>query len=1056
MTDFSDPSGLPGAYNRALKKPSWTGVIARENRFSQGTDLNDLATIIERRNRRVGNLVASDGDRIAAGDIIVDVSTGVVTLAPGLIYARGDVREIAGAVLTGVPMVGEIVIGVRITSTIVTEVEDPDLLGLHPGTEGEGEAGSARQVETSTWGRSGDGEEGDLIGVYLLRNGTVLDQAPPPTLSGVVKVIAVYDYQAHGNYIVQGCRVTALGKTGGTQVFSIEEGIANIFGFKTTRLTALRFAEAELYDLASVQSEPHTFDDAGTGTAVIKLNHAPLSALAVAMITKEVTETKTRGTPANSSDLLDKDNPRAIIEVKSGATTYAAGADYNLSGGSISWAPGGAEPSSGQSYTVKYRYLAAVTPNAVADDRVTLTGGVTGTDVFLTYDWKLPRIDLLCLDRDGLPVYVKGLSARSRPVAPAAADDLLPLCTITNNWTGKPDIVNTGVRSVPYSEQWRYYNRLFDLIDLVALERLQRKVDTKDPVAKKGVFVDPFVDDYYRDPGAAQTAAVFDGSCQLAIDPTFFSVPMSAPILLDWTKETVIRQELSTGCVLINPYQNFTPLPIGVALTPATDFWTTTATVWLSPQTQRFGQGNTSRTTVRNALVDQRQELIEFLRQIPVAFTLTGFGPGEALAHLSFDGVDVTPAGPLVGNSEGRITGTFTIPANVTAGQKSVVAVGASGSSGSASFVGQGKVDVTVMQRISTTQFFNTQAQTQPQGTSGVDPQAQTYTLTESRQLASFDIKFCAVGDRANDCILEVRTVENGWPTGEVLAAVRIDMDAIVVGAWTTVDFAVPLLQQDGTEFVFVVKTDDAAHAISEATIGSYDASNAAWVSAQPYTIGTRLSSSNANTWSVHQDSDLTFRANAAKFSPVAKTVNLGSYSLNNCSDLMVCGTVLLPSAACSVYFEVQRASGEIIKLLPDQVYEFTEYVTEVVQLRAVLKGSEKLSPVLFPGVQLVAGTIRASGTYISRAMAMGTGVRVATNLATKLPAGSTLKIEHDATDNNWVEATFGAQSLLDEGWIEREYSKNPYSAALGRIRLTLTGSPAARPSVADLRSWSV
>ncbi|WP_336801720.1 DUF4815 domain-containing protein [Kaistia sp. MMO-174] len=1053
MTDFSDPSGLPGAYNRARLKPDWAGIIARENRFAQATDLNDFATIVERRNRRVGNLVASDGDRIADGDIVVDVSTGTVTLAPGLIYARGDVREIEGVVLTGVPMVGEIVVGVRITSTVVTEVDDPDLLGLHPGTEGEGEAGSARTVEVSTWGRSGDGNDGDLIGVYLLRNGTVLDQSPPPTLSGVVKVIAVYDYQAHGNYIVQGCRVTALGKTGSDQVFSIEEGIANIFGFKTTRQTALRYAQPELYDLASAQSEPHVFSDSGTGTAVIALNHAPLSAIGTAIITKQVTETKTRGSPANSSDLLDHDNATTIVEVKQGGFTYTAGVDFNLSGNSISWAPAGSEPTLGSSYTVTYLYLVAVTPTATTADTVTLTGGVTGSNVFLTYDWKLPRVDLLCLDQEGLPVYLKGLSARSRPVPPIPAVDLLPLCTVTNNWVAKPDIENSGVRSVPYSEQWRYYNRLFDLIDLVALEKLKRTIDTKDPVAKKGVFVDPFVDDYYRDPGAAQTAAVFDGSCQLAIDPTFFSVPMAGPLLLDWTKEVIIRQELSTGCVLINPYQNFTPLPIGVALSPATDFWTTTATVWLSPQTQRFGSGNTSRTTVRNNLVDQREELIEFLRQISVAFTLSGFGPGEALSMLTFDGIPVTPVGPPVANAEGKITGSFTIPANVTAGQKAVVAVGASGNSGTASFVGQGTVDVTVMQRITTTQFFNTQTESP---TSGVDPQAQTYTLDEGRQLAAFDIKFCAIGDRSNDCILEVRSVQNGWPTGEVLAAVRIDMDAVVIGAWTTVDFPIPLYQAPGTEFVFVVKTDDAAHAISEATIGSYDAVNNAWVSAQPYTIGTRLSSANGNTWTAHQDSDLTFRAVAAKFSPNAKTVNLGSYSLNNCSDLMICGTVLLPTGDCSVYFEVQRVSGEIIKLLPDQVYEFTEYVTEIVQLRAVLKGTEKASPVLFPGVQLIAGTLRATGTYISRSMTMGTGVRVATNLATKLPAGSTLKIEHDANNGVWTEATFAAQSLLDEGWIEREYAKNPYTAVEGRLRLTLTGTPAARPSVADLRSWSV
>ena len=1039
MTDFSDPSGLPAAYDRAQHKPLWQRVVGREDRFAEASDLNDIQTIVERRHRRVGDLVASDGDRIADGDIVVDVAGGTVRLAAGRIYARGDVRDVTAAVLADVPMTGDVVIGVRIVSTVVTSVEDPDLLGLYPGSEAEGEGGSGRIAETVAWGRSGDGEAGDLIAVYLLRNGTVLDQSPPPTLSGVVKVIAVYDYQAHGNYIVQGCRVTALGKSGGAQVFSIEEGIANIYGFKTTRLTALRFAEAELYDLASAQSEPHTFDDAGTGTAKIMLNHAPLSALAVAMITKEVTETKTRGTPANSSDLLDKDNPRAILEVKSGATTYTAGTDYNLSGGSISWAPGGAEPSSGQSYTVKYRYLVAVTPAAVADDSVTLSGGVTGTDVFLTYDWKLPRVDLLCLDQDGLPVYVKGLSARSRPVAPAAADDLLPLCTVTNIWTGKPEIENSGVRSVPYSEQWRYYNRLIDLIDLVSLEKLKRSIDTKDPVAKKGMFVDPFVDDHYRDAGAVQTAAVFEGSCQLAIDPTFYSASLTAPALLDWTEEVVIRQELATDCVLVNPYQNFTPLPISLAITPSTDFWTETSTQFLSAQTQRFGSGNTSRTTVSTRVVDHREEMVEFLRQIPVAFTVKGFGNGEILASLTFDGIDVTPPGPLVAGADGRVSGTFTIPANVTAGQKSVVATGGTGSSGSASFVGQGKIDVTVMQRVTTIQFWNVQQEVFQQ-THGVDPQAQTVTLDEGRHIAGVDIKFCAIGDRTKACLVEVRTVENGWPTGEVLAVAQVDMAAVLVNAWTNVRFALPLYQPAGTEFAFVVKTDDPQHAIAAATMGSLDVANQAWVSAQPYTIGVRLSSSNASTWTAHQDSDLTFRVVVAKFNPVTKAVNLGSFALIDCSDLIVSGTALQPTAETSLYFEVERASGEIIKLLPDQVFEFTEYVTETVQLRAILKGSTRATPNLFPGVQLIAGKLRGTGTYISRAMTMGTGVRVATNLATKLPAGSTLTVEHDAGNDVWVAATLLAQSVLEEGWI----------------RLTLTGDPAARPSLADLRSWSV
>lgn len=77
--------------------------------------------------------------------------------------------------------------------------------------------------------------------------------------------MAAYDRDAHGNYVVRGCEVTALGKTGNDQIFSIAEGVANIWGFKKTRLTSLRWAQTEDPDFETVDGEVHTFDDGGTG-----------------------------------------------------------------------------------------------------------------------------------------------------------------------------------------------------------------------------------------------------------------------------------------------------------------------------------------------------------------------------------------------------------------------------------------------------------------------------------------------------------------------------------------------------------------------------------------------------------------------------------------------------------------------------------------------------------------------------------------------------------------------------------------------------------------------
>ena len=1041
-------SGLPAAYDRAPANPGWTGVIAREDRIAQAAEINEVQTILGRRVQRVGDLVARDGDRIEGADVVVDVAAGTVILAPGRIYVRGDIRNIAAATLTAVPMVGDVAIGVRLLTTIITEVEDPSLLGLHPGPEGEGEAGAARSVESVAWGFAGDGEAGDLYSVYLLSDGVIIDQTPPPSLSGINQAIAAYDRDANGPYIVDGCRVTALGKAGDDQVFSISEGVANIWGFKRSRGAAMRHAQFETFELELIASEPHTFD--GSGTITLPLNHAPIASVSTVIVTKEVTETVTRGTPNNTSDLLSNTGVTQILEVKQGGTTYAAGTDYVRSGDHISWAPGGAEPLGGSSYTVKYRHLAAVTPSQVFADAIEIAGGVTGEAVFVSYAWKLPRIDLLCLDQNGQAVYLPGKSNRSHPVAPQAPADLLPLATITNTWTGKPGVVNDGVRAYPFWKIDRMYNMLIDQTDLIALERLRRDIDSREPVAKHGVFVDPFTSDRYRDPGEPQTAAVFNGSCQLAIDPTFYATPLTAPATLAWTEEVIVRQERVTACMLINPYANFEPLPGAMTINPAIDFWTEEATEWTSPVTRQFGSGNSSRTTVATQLVDERTELLEFLRPISIAFQVKGFGVGEILASLTFDGLDVTPAGPPVGDANGEIAGSFTIPANVPAGSKSVKATGMAGTTAEAVFVGQGTIEIDVMRRVTTIQRWQQQT---VQGTSGADPLAQTFTLTEGRHLAGVDLKFCAAGDTAKGVLIELVEVENGIPTTSVITSTFVDMAAVVLGAWTAIRFPMPVYLPADVEYAVVVKTDDIRHSLSIARIGDLDTAAQQFLSAQPYTIGVLLSSSNAKTWTPHQAEDLTFRLVAAKFDPVTRVVSLGTHALVDCSDLMVRATAELPTAAASIRFEIERPGGEVIRLDAGQVMELTSYITEGVVLRAILSGSAKVSPVLYPGAMLIAGKLRPTGTYVSRAMPMGSAIRFANTLKTKLPAGSSLVVEIDAADDNWQVLAATVSAPLNDGWIERTYERNPHTAVEGRVRLSLAGTPAARPSVADERA---
>lgn len=1057
---FEHKSGIAGAHDRAADHPEWQGGVFVGDRFIQAADLNDIQTILRERNRRVSDLVAKDGDRVEGAAVIYIAADEQLILTAGRIYLRGDVFPIAGAVIDEVPATGEVIVGVRVSTAYIGHEENPALLGLVDGSEAQGEPGSHREAVSIAWAIEGDDGAGDFISVYQMRDGTIIDQTPPPQLDGFTQALKGYDFGAHGSYIVSGCRVTALGKVGSAQSFSIEEGEANIRGIKRTRLTALRHLEEEDFAIESVAGEPHSWPTGASAT--FTTNRFPINAVNSALVTKEVTVTVTRGAIAGGSDNLPNNSVSSLIEVKQGGTTYVQGTDYKRTGDAVDWSLAGAEPATGSSYTAKYRYLALVTPDSRTDTTITLSGGVDGATVILGYDWKLPRIDILALDDRGLSVYIKGVSARENPLPPMAGTGVLNLAEIHNNWMGAPAVVNSGIRSVPYEEQWRIYNRVFEHERLLQLERIKSGIDAREPTAKKGIFVDPFTSDFYRDFGVSQTGSVSDGVLELAIEPTIYVSSLNVPVMLDWVEEVIVAQELVTGCLKINPYQNFNPMPAGLKITPAADYWVEAQTVWASPVTQEFNRGVRAdngplvvSSASTQAVGSPTSQQAQFLRTIPIAFRIEGFGAGEILTALTFDDISVKPPGTQTADSNGVIAGSFTIPSNIPTGSKRIKAAGQGGGKAEALFVGNGVIQTTVLRSVTTIERWTrpvvTQSNDRDSGSDrGFDPLAQTFTPSEARHIVGVDIRLCALGSLSNNLLVHQVGVEVGIPNEEVVAEAFVPMAGAEVG-WKSARYNFPVVTPSDRASAFVVKTDDAGHSLSIAKLGEFDAAKQQWVGAQPYTTGTLLSSANAQTWTPHQGEDLAFRLIAARFTSNTKTITLGSFDLVDASDLQVRADVELPSPDCGVVFEIVRADSSVYRLLPYQVLKLSEYITETVQLRAVLTGTPTLSPILYPPVMLIAGKIAASGTYITRAFKLGAAVKLTSYFKAALPSGSAATIHYDKADNTWVALPLIAtEALSDPGWVERKHEAGGITATQGRIRITITGGPAARPRIGD------
>lgn len=1050
---YAHKSGLPYAYDRADGQPAQKKLIFHGRRpFIQAAELNELQTVQRGIHDRVSRLVAKDGDRIEHASAFVDKDTGTVTLTAGSIYVAGDVYPVAEAVLPGVPMAGRVDIGVRLQTEWITAEDDPTLLGMVPGAISEGEPGAAREVQGIVWALADDDQPGDFFAVYTLQDGTILDQTGPSMLEPIMAQLRIYD-RPHGHYVVSGCRVTGLGANAGAQEFTIEQGEANISGFKRTRLAALRLAEPEDWDEGAIPGETHIYPGGASHTFAV--DQFPIGVINSILLTKQKTVNVTRGAIANGQDGLPDNSVIEIVSVAGGA--YTQGVDFQRVGNAIDWGLPGAEPATGSNYSVTYRYRAAVAADSATDTHITVSGGAAGGDIIVSYTAKLPRVDWIGLREDGSAIYIKGISARTNPAAPIVPANVLPLARVTNDWMGKPVVVNDAVRVPPYAEMWRYFNRVVDHDRLLQLERIKNDIDAREPVAKKGMFVDPFTDDSYRDEGLAQTAAVGAGVLQLPIAITVHPLALAGPVTLDFTEEVVGAQELKTGCVKINPYANFNPLPASMVLDPAADFWTEPRTEWASPQTINLNMGTTSNpntpltvTTAENRLVDHRQEQAEFLRQISVAFTIHGFGAGEILDELTFDSISVLPLLPLTADANGVVAGSFTIPENVTAGTKVVTAKGQGGGNANAAFTGMGTIDINTMRRVTTVRTWRYVEPTPAEPAQPIDPQAQLFAVSEPRQIVGVDFHLCALGDLAKDLLVEQVATDNGYPTTEVEAQARVDMAGAALG-WKSARYALPVTTLADRHHAFVIKTDDNAHSVSLARLGDFDAATQKWVSSHPYVVGPRFDSVNAATWTAHQAEALTFRLIAARFGPTAKTVDLGTVELVDCSDIQIRAAVELPSAACSVVFEIERTNGTIYRLLPFQLLELTEHITETVEVRAVLTGTEKLAPILYAPIELIAGNIASEGTYITRAMALGDAVRVAAYLKAYLPGGATLTMAYSIDGGAFTALPLDeVEALTYPLWTERKYEEMPLTGTNIRLKITATGGPAARVLAGD------
>ncbi|KAA0571069.1 hypothetical protein [Azospirillum sp. Sh1] len=391
----------------------------------------------------------------------------------------------------------------------------------------------------------------------------------------------------------------------------------------------------------------------------------------------------------------------------------------------------------------------------------------------------------------------------------------------------------------------------------------------------------------------------------------------------------------------------------------------------------------------------------------------------------------------LVADASGVVRGTFQIPEGIPAGTKKVEFLGQGGSYGTSTFTGAGTVEVQQMRTVEVveTHFY--------------DPLAQTFSLDFGRHIGGVEVPFAVRG--ANVVRAQIRETQVGFPSRVILAQGEVNPSAIQLGgAWTRITFD-PVWLDANTEYALVLLTDDADAAVCVAQLGKYDSVNQQWITRQP-AMGVLLSSSNASTWTAHQDLDLTFRLLGCRFTVTTREIPLGAITANQVSDLIALARVERPAVDTDLVLVLTDEDGDEMRVVNGQVVSLTQRLSGQVAVKAVLSGTDLRSPVLYPGIQAVLGNVQESATYITRQFECAGATKILIAYEAMLGGSATVVAHAQKADASWVQIPVIGGKQVGDGWQEVIHSLSPFNVDATRVRLTLTGSVIYRPRVRALQ----
>lgn len=404
-------------------------------------------------------------------------------------------------------------------------------------------------------------------------------------------------------------------------------------------------------------------------------------------------------------------------------------------------------------------------------------------------------------------------------------------------------------------------------------------------------------------------------------------------VMAPYTVENSVSQPFATDFINVNPYASYSWLG-SLKLDPSRDFWfdeveadpiITNQVIdnrgnakegvsrsvqvhnsWSSRNLQRllgWNQGGRMQTTTTTTVKFTESvktvqgeskvianEVIPYMREIAIAFKATGMRPNSRL-WAWFNGTEVSahcqPEGkdkgtPIVTDSSGEVNGVFYVPNTET--QRFRTGKGNFGMSDSseslndeskvttsaiAPFESGGKRKVTQQEVINIRTLGATVRQ--KESYKRYDPVCQSFVVPSSGgEFISGVEVFFKTKAKNIPVTMEIRTMENGLPTHEVVARTSLKPSKVKISSTASVgtsfNFDYPVFLEPDREYCFVVLANTQEYHVWYGKMaGTIIGSASRKLTKQPHT-GVMFISANGSTWTPMQDADMKFNLKRCRF----------------------------------------------------------------------------------------------------------------------------------------------------------------------------------------------